>query len=440
MLVVCQILMPTGLQAEPMAEPGTPFLLSTEGSGRATAYVESPKIITFKDKTHVAWLDSPEEGFRVRIRTLDHSTGQWSETWTLGEAENNHGGPALTVDGDGYLHVLYYSHHHPFRYRRSIRPNDASSWTDYAEFGEDLTYPALLCARDGTLILTARRSYADRPWELEMWRKPPDKPWQRQGPLLRSRYTDYAQFAASLAWGPDHSTLHMGMRVYEMPEGYGTDPLTTVGYMSSRDGGLTWSKRNGKTITLPATAETFEVIASGKGREGRVLNAGSIGVDPQGKPHVPYSVRIQDSSQAYLASPMEDGRWRHLHLNPFLPPAFREGGLFMHGGVAFGKDGQPMILATVMDIGVDGIAWGDLSTEVVSFRSNDHGRTLTGEIAGMPDPDSPRWLPNIERPTGYNEMTVYPGFIYTDGVRGDTLGDRLSNRVWWVPGRVHRIE
>lgn len=104
------------------------FLFSLEGSGRATANLESPKIVSFEGKTHVAWLDSPKEGFRIRIRTMDQSSGDGSEKWTIGEAQENHGGPALTIDEEGYLHILFYSHHHPFRYRRSVRPNDASEW------------------------------------------------------------------------------------------------------------------------------------------------------------------------------------------------------------------------------------------------------------------------------------------------------------------------
>ncbi len=66
-------------------------LISSAGSGRATAYLESTKIITYADKTHVAWLDSDAEGFRVRIRTRDAVSGAWSPVWTIGEAANNHG-------------------------------------------------------------------------------------------------------------------------------------------------------------------------------------------------------------------------------------------------------------------------------------------------------------------------------------------------------------
>ena len=77
-------------------------ILSETGCGRATAYAETNKIVTWHDKTHVAWLDSVAEGFRVRVRTLDRNAGTWSSVHTVGEAYDNHGGPALTVDSKGY--------------------------------------------------------------------------------------------------------------------------------------------------------------------------------------------------------------------------------------------------------------------------------------------------------------------------------------------------
>lgn len=410
------------------------YLLSTEGSGRATAYLESPKIITFQGKTHAAWLDTPPEGFRIRIRTLDHESGVWSEPWTIGSAEDNHGGPALTIDQQGYLHILFYSHHHPFRYRRSVRPNDASEWTPYEEFGVNLTYPSLVCSQDGTLLMTARRSYDDRPWELEMWSKTPGEKWERRGALVKSRFASYSQFAGSLAWGPNHEILHLGTRIYEMPPEEAQSPLTTVGYMRSEDGGRTWTQSDGSAISLPATPESIDVLASGRAKESRVLNAGSIGVDPKGVPFVPYSIRTQDTSQSYVATPLGDGKWRHVHLNPFLPELYRNWALFMHGGVSFGKSGQPIVAATMMRISVDGIDWGEVTTELARFRSNDGGETYLGESFDVPSDQEPRWMPNLERPTGFNEMPYEPGLIYTDGVRGEALEDQLSNRVWWLPG------
>jgi len=78
------------------------MLLSRHGSGRASAYVEANKIVTFQYKTHVAWLDSVADKFCVRIRTLGRRSNRWSPTYTIDEAYDNHGGPALTVDSRGF--------------------------------------------------------------------------------------------------------------------------------------------------------------------------------------------------------------------------------------------------------------------------------------------------------------------------------------------------
>ena len=407
-------------------------LLSDEGSGRATAYIESPKIITFDGKTHIGWLDTPTDGFRARVRTFDHATKTWTEPFDLGDAASNHGGPAMTIDAEGYLHVLYYSHHNPFRYRRTLRPNDTTEWTEYEDVGYNLTYPALVCAPDGTLIMTARRSYDDKPWELEMWTKAPGGEWTYQHSVLKSRFNDYTQFAASLAWSPDHQTLHLSARIYEAPGDDAMVSITTSGYLASEDGGMTWRKADGDPVAIPATADTWDSYAYGRTVHSRVLGNGSMDVDPAGTPHLVYSAEVGRSAHSYLVRPTAEGRWDHLLLNTFLPPAQRDWDLFMHGGIAFGSNGQPMIVGTVMELRPDTHAWGEVTTEIVIFQSDDGGKTFSSRVLDKPNPDSPRWMPNIERRTGFNEMPARPTFIYTDGVRGDGLQDILSNHVYWI--------
>ena len=75
--------------------------ISNEGCGRATGYAETNKIVTCDGRTHAAWLDSTGEGFRVRVRSVEHASGEWSAAVTVGEAFDNHGGPALAIDGQG---------------------------------------------------------------------------------------------------------------------------------------------------------------------------------------------------------------------------------------------------------------------------------------------------------------------------------------------------
>jgi len=180
------------VRAEPLNSE-TGFLLSTTGCSAATAHPAANKIVTIDGKTHVGWVDSDDERFQVRVRTFDRASGQWSPKFTLGDAFDNHGGPALTVDRRGFLHAVYYPHHHPFRYRRSSMPNDASKWEGETSFGRRCTYPSLVCGPDDTLYLACRES-GQSLWLLNFYVKPPDGDWQSPTALVRAGTPGYAHF------------------------------------------------------------------------------------------------------------------------------------------------------------------------------------------------------------------------------------------------------
>ena len=412
-----------------------PFLLSSSGSGRATAYIESNKIITAKGKTHVAWLDTPSEGFRVKMRCLDHATNHWSDEVTIGEAIDNHGGPSLTIDGEGYLHIVYFSHHHPFRYHRSVRPNDSSEWGLMEQFGLDLTYQTLLCAKDGTLILSARRSHNDKPWELEVWKKAPGAEWARHSTILRSDRMNYSQYAASMVWGPDHKTLYLGYRMSQIPHIVSLENMfsyTALGCMLSPDEGETWTKLDGSPLKLPAVEATSDIIMSTDSGQGRVIESGAIAISPDGVPFIGYSVRMDNSSEGYLATPLPSGGWKHIHLNRFLPKENRDEALIMSGGITFNGKGQPVIVAPLLNLEDGKSYWGHTSTKLVRFDSEDGGHTFTSELVGGREADQPQWMPSIERPTGFNDVPDNPSMIFTDGGRGAGCDDVLKNKVFWT--------
>ena len=58
-----------------------------------------------------------------------------------------------------------------------------------------------VCGPDDTLLLSVRRSFADRPWEVELWERPAGRKWQRRRALLKARHPGYAHFQESLARG-----------------------------------------------------------------------------------------------------------------------------------------------------------------------------------------------------------------------------------------------
>ena len=410
--------------------PSPPHLLSSMGCGRATGYAETNKIITIGDRTHVAWLDSPKEGFRVRVATLNQRTGQWSPTYTIGDAYDNHGGPALTCDSEGFLHIIYYTHHHPFRYRRSKRPNDASAWEEETRFGDRLTYPTLICGKDDTLYLTARRSDNTRPWWVEMWEKRPGHDWKLVGPVMHSRHKGYAHFQESLSWGPDHRTLHLCTRFHELTsskEDYGR--LQTVAYMKSDDFGRTWKRSDGSIIKPPITVDNIEVIAKGGVAFKQTLRAGCLAVSPKNEPFLVYSVTAKNQAHTFLATPNSQGGWDREELNQHLPEKWQSFNLLMSGGVTFDATSTLHGVAQLQTGPQVHKIWGDPSNEIVAFEKR--ADAIRFRAVSEFDAGTSHWLPNIERPTGHNRIQGRPGIIYTAGPAGSKNTDRLSNRVYF---------
>ncbi|GAF79598.1 unnamed protein product, partial [marine sediment metagenome] len=225
-------------------------LISSIGSERATS--GGNKIVTSGGSTYIVWQDATDDGsYFNRLRSFDHTTRRWSETFTLNQAKDNHSRPVLSVDGEGYLHVFLSGHNSPVTWRRSVRPGDASQWTDPEVVGKG-TYTKVMCGPDNTLYVTMRSA---KMWQGEdFYVKPPGEKWEYRGLLVKkqSRYKYYASYHPALAWGPTHKTLHMSTGFYmgdlKRPGEHNRDPQglhQAVGYMRSDDFGQTWTKADG---------------------------------------------------------------------------------------------------------------------------------------------------------------------------------------------------
>jgi len=406
------------------------FVLSEQGCGRATAYSEFNKIVTVGAKTHVSWLDSEGDKFLVRIRTLNRNTGQWLPAYTVGDAYDNHGGPSLTSDSSGYLHIVYYPHHHPFRYRRSLKPNDASEWTDEIQFGKTCTYSSLICMPDDTLLLACRESSKQR-WKLNLYEKSPGGDWQGPRTILHGQSpSGYTRWQAAMAIGSDNKTIHMSFMLYEQSlkkVGY------AVGYLRSADNGHTWQRSDGTLVDLPATPETIDVVAGARGPDAPAnFRPGNIAVDPDGAPWLIYCRMDSQPFDTWIAQPDRNGRWPSISLLPAIQRNWPNRAVKTPGSIVFSRDGTMYIAVTTVDKSTEDASaqWGHPSAEIALLVSKDRGRTF--EVFGISssDPSAPNWLPNLERPTGPAPVGV-PGLIYTHGLRGSTNKDIMSNEVIW---------
>ena len=405
-----------------------PFVLSNQGCGRATGYAEANKIVSTGNMMHVAWLDSAGEGFSVCVRSYDHRTQTWSPTVVVGDGHDNHGGPALTMDSEGYLHIVYFPHHHAMRYRCSTLPNDSSEWEPETSFGERLTYPTLVCGPDDTLYCTCRRSYEHKPWQVELWKKAKDSEWVQVTTLLSSRHLGYAHFQESLCWSPLDQSLHLACRYHEKSDGKAYGRLQAIGYLRSNDFGETWTSWKGSKISLPATADDLQPLVQGGLEVGRVLRAGHIGVSNVGLPHIAYSLEIDGKGEAFLARPDDQGEWHSISLKSFLPDAYRNWSMIMPGGIVFDQKNRMYIVAQIHQAG-SAQSWGHPTNEIVRLRGDAKGEDFDCSLLSNSNAGIPHWLPSMERPTGHNFIQGAPAVAFTAGKAGKGNSDILSNDV-----------
>ena len=453
-----------GAQAGWAAEPAQAdrFLLSPIGSERATSGFGN-KIVTFGGKTHVVWQDSTQDGYFARIRTLDRKTGQWSPTYTIGQGRDNHARPTIVVDSKGTLHVIIGGHGSGLQYRHSVRPGDASEWTEIEMFGTS-TYPQLICGPDDTLYLTGRH---DVDWAgMDFYVKRPTEKWQHRGLLVRKTVgylpEMYAAYHNGLAWGPDHKTLHMSNSFFMSPAKKRVDPDLSglhqaVGYMRTEDFGKTWTQADGTPIELPATTESIDLIDEGirdadatdKPKPG-IAQCG-MAVDSENRPYAVYIRHTPEPGRIILVTPDGSGGWQQRALQQAVREHWPSLGA-IYGTISMTGDDVLCLALSLVPLdhpqanwapGIQGrpAHWTRDFAEIrriVWLESGDGGRTFTAKNIIPHDPQRGTLLPNIERPTGFNRIPAgsRPPLVYFAGLdRYRKKGELIQNDVYFVQPR-----
>ncbi len=236
-------------------------LISDIGSERATN--DAGKIITANGKTHVIWQDISREGYFNRVRSLDHASNTWTEPFTLDQGIDNHARGVMTIDPDGYLHVVLGGHASAVTWCRSVEPNSTAAWTTRQPVGVG-TYPIFLCGPDGTLYLTMRGQGKERHQRgVDLYRRPPDGDWHGPHHIVRlaEEYGQaYAGFHNQVAVSSE-GTLHAIIDFYEGEDEHGRGLHQATCYARSEDGGECWKKADGTPVHLPARPEDLDTLA-----------------------------------------------------------------------------------------------------------------------------------------------------------------------------------
>ena len=191
---------------------GDPILISKKCIGISAHSGIVSSVVSRGTKVHVAWAEATDPEVKVPgvptfVATYDRETGQLGEPALVGYGpppNDVHNSPSITMDSQGYLHVLAGTHGRPFPYARSLKPNDAhSGWTKAELVGEGLrqTYIGLVCGPDDTLHLVFRfwRSGvepfpASSHGTLAYQRKRPGEPWEAPRVLIVAPFSEYSIF------------------------------------------------------------------------------------------------------------------------------------------------------------------------------------------------------------------------------------------------------
>ena len=95
---------------------------SSDGASFGWYYYCYPNAVYHNGRTYVAYQG---DGFYAYITYYDHENKTWSPRYYIGDSElanDFHGAPAMWIDNENYIHVLYGAHNAPLMHAKSVLP------------------------------------------------------------------------------------------------------------------------------------------------------------------------------------------------------------------------------------------------------------------------------------------------------------------------------
>jgi len=249
---------------------GEPVLVSDRCIGPCQHSGNPSPTATRDGQTHIVWGevdDSGASGVPTYAATYSHDTGEVGPKVLLAYAppvNDVHNAPGICMDSEGYLHAITGSHGQPFKYVRSLKPNNAySGWTEPEDVltGGSLdrktgkgrgrqTYLALLCDSKDTLHIAFRqwRSGIDEYFDGDLYaalsyqRKKKGQKWEDGRPLVVPPLPSYSIYYHKLTVDRN-DRLYLSYSYYTSDTTYQEDlpgQYNNRAVIMSPDGGEKW--------------------------------------------------------------------------------------------------------------------------------------------------------------------------------------------------------
>jgi hypothetical protein len=362
-------------------------LLTSDGSDRCTAYHQANKIVRTGDGLWVTWLDAE---YRCVIADVAPD-GRVRGVVPVSQGFDNHCGGAITRTPDGLLHFVSGSHHRGFIYRYSATPMKPESWSLPQGVGYMPTYPSLVHDLNGTLHLAHRRGAPDNvtPWGINYATKAAGELWAKSSNLVRMPAPDYAYPTNALVAAPD-GTVHLLIEWYKTwPNHVYRAHTVALTHLERSPDGI-WRHTDGREVKQFAVAleDTALLLPRAAGN----TRPGNIALLRDGRPC--FCAWDQDSGETILAIRQPDRAWKFIDVGG--PVAASDPGGVFNGQPQVAVNARGEILLACSRAAEN--QWGHPTSRVAVGLFDAEGRLLRFDAVEKDAPDTPDWLPSVEKP------------------------------------------
>ena len=197
------------------------------------------------DRTYFVYI---ADTFEHRILYYDHDTKTWSSSVKIADCieDDLHENPAMTIDNDGYIYV-FYNDHDNMRMKKSSNPEDITSWDSAIDPTDGYgTYPKTFVDSSNTIYLLHMHHIGNSPDTLVLTKSTDGGSTWSTEDLIIDLDNDYAYVFKALIDSND--VIHLAFSIYDTSQSRRRD----IFYMKSADGGNSWQKADGTSISIPA--------------------------------------------------------------------------------------------------------------------------------------------------------------------------------------------
>ncbi len=130
-----------------------------------------------------------KNGVPAFIRRVNLTDGTLSESVFVGFGgveDDDHNWPGISLDKEGYIHIIMNGHHDPVCYRMSKNPLDITSWTDIEQIGTFNSYGAVMTDNNSDVHIMTRDASRGYRFDTSVVTKESSGEWSKSYILKRT--------------------------------------------------------------------------------------------------------------------------------------------------------------------------------------------------------------------------------------------------------------